>query len=45
MTTQSQLLELYKQDDLEKMRDSHTAREIIQAFDDLFSGKSNIRMH
>lgn len=44
MTNQSQLLELYKQDDLEKMRDSHTAREIIQAFDDLFSGKSNIRI-
>lgn len=44
MTTQSQLLELYKQDDLEKMRDSHTAREIIQAFDDLFAGKSNIRI-
>lgn len=44
MTNQSQLLELYKQDDLKKMRDSHTAREIIQAFDDLFSGKSNIRI-
>lgn len=44
MTNQSQLLELYKQDDLERMRDSHTAREIIQAFDDLFSGKSNIRI-
>lgn len=44
MTMSSQLIELFKLDDFQKVRDSLTAREIIQAFDELFSGKSNIRI-